>query len=117
MAPTLCTEQPQIPIIASRRFDVQVVLPYSTAAMAHMFRSLRLSLADALVPKHFMYRYAREQGLVRSYSRLNRQSRDLGKTPRSYEQAFERTSFGQEPQQAAAKVGPDWLPVWCRATG
>lgn len=43
--------------------NVQVALPYSKANLVLLFRNLGLSWSDALLPKRFVYKYAREFGL------------------------------------------------------
>ena len=97
----------EIQLQAMKLFDTQMVLAYSTPCMVHVLRNLHLTALDVLIPKRFVYRYARELGLSKSDFR----SEGLSGRWRSSDwlKVFESTSFGKElnheADSAADRIG------------
>jgi hypothetical protein len=93
----------KIQLQATKLFGTEMVLAYSTPCMVHVFRNLHLTALDVLIPKRFMYRYARELGLSKSDFRSD-ESRRTRAGSSDWLKVFESTSFGEELNHEADRA-------------
>lgn len=90
----------KIQLQAQKLYNVEIKFAYSTAGMIHLFRNLNLSSIDVLFAKRYLYRYARELGVPKSYTLT---------PPGPWQRTVRLTYFGTELEkkamEAATQVG------------
>ncbi len=89
----------KIQLQATKLFDTEMILAYSTPSIIHMLRDLRFTVFDVLMAKRFMYRYARALGLSKRDFRSKRSLQTPENASQDWERIFESTNFGTELHQ------------------
>jgi hypothetical protein len=97
----------KIQLQAIKLFNVNAVLPYSTPNMVHLLRNLKLSLLDTLYAKRFMYRYARELGVPKSYFSINKLRLSSKSGSKSAREIFGSTHFAIELRHRARELAKE----------